>query len=298
MTITMKKQDLPTDPQQLADFLRLPSIDSLRKSIKRWKVVPGRFNRKHELLDYQINKIAEKYSQTGSNITKHQANIILEFFENNGFESGLSSDDSDYKLAESIGQETDSSETDRITTNFSRMKNRTAKRTRCVQADNGQPSGQDASKRTTDSQADKMRPSGQTKKNPQSIVFENQYLFLTMLGLICLIDGVAMSVIAKEVVGLGLIIQVFYFIAGAIVAYAALQNAYTLSKIPRKSWETNHAITWIVVFTVFQIILHGAATDSFRTWNDMISQGLISTGIPMATAGLSVLLFHKQNDKP
>ena len=148
MTITMKKQDLPTDPQQLADFLRLPSIDSLRKSIKRWKVVPGRFNRKHELLDYQINKIAEKYSQTGSNITKHQANIILEFFENNGFESGLSSDDSDYKLAESIGQETDSSETDRITTNFSRMKNRTAKRTRCVQADNGQPSGQDASKRT------------------------------------------------------------------------------------------------------------------------------------------------------
>ena len=134
------------------------------------------------------------------------------------------------------------------------------------------------------------------KIEPKKAVFENQLLFLGMLITVCLIDGVAMGVIGEEVMGGAIQVKVGMFLAGAIVAYSGIQNAYTLSQKPRKNWETNPAGGWVFVFTVYQIVLHGAAGEFFGSWNKTVSQTLLATGVPMATAALSVLLFNHQTD--
>lgn len=131
---------------------------------------------------------------------------------------------------------------------------------------------------------------------PKQLVFENQYLFLLMLLAICLIDGISMSTVAKVAIGTSQLIQIGFFIAGTIVAYAGLQNAYTLSQKPHSKWDANPATSWIILFTLFQVILHGAAGNFFGSWNNTIGKALIATGIPMATAGLSVLLFQSTVD--
>lgn len=127
--------------------------------------------------------------------------------------------------------------------------------------------------------------------SPIKMVFENQILFLVMLLLICVIDGLAMGLIGLRVYQGGMLSQAGMSVAGVIVAYAGIQNAYTLSKQPRKEWETNPAAGWLVVFAIYQIILHGAAGGFFSSWNHLISQILLATGVPMAGGALSVLLF-------
>lgn len=135
------------------------------------------------------------------------------------------------------------------------------------------------------------------KTEPKKAVFENQLLFLVMLLAICLIDGIAMKMIGGKVMGGDIAVKAGMFIAGAIVAYAGIQNAYTLSQKPRKDWETNPAAGWVFVFTVYQVVLHGAAGGFFGDWNKVISQIILATGVPMATAALQVLLFnHAKTD--
>jgi hypothetical protein len=131
----------------------------------------------------------------------------------------------------------------------------------------------------------------QGSKNAKQLVFENQVLFLFVLLLICLIDGVSMSAVAVRIIAETVQVQIGFFVAGAIVAYAGIQNAYTLSAKPRKNWENNPAGPWIVVFTIFQIVLHGAAGTFFGDVNTQVSQGLVAVAVPMATAAMSVLLF-------
>ena len=122
-------------------------------------------------------------------------------------------------------------------------------------------------------------------------VFDNPPLFVGMLIIICIIDGAAMMTIAAEVIADTLVIRVVMFAGGTIVAYAGLQNAYTLSRTRTSTYE-NPASTWVVVFTSYQVVLHASASNFFGTYNEVVSQVIIAFGIPISTAALSVLLFH------
>lgn len=100
--LAMSTEHLPRLPEQLTEALRLPTVDALRKSLKRWGIIDGRFDRTKPLSLDQMMDVAKNYSEKGSEDTQEAAAKLVDQLiaelpnSDNGPAPSISSDPRDY----------------------------------------------------------------------------------------------------------------------------------------------------------------------------------------------------------
>lgn len=131
-------------------------------------------------------------------------------------------------------------------------------------------------------------------------VLNKKTTVLLALGVCIAVDGYCSGMVSEREIDTPGAFWVFG-VLGIVFGFAAIYNAYRLSRKERGKWETNYTGAWIFAFAVFQYLLHGSAFQLFSDWSDLTTQQIISRNLlcvitPLATSALSVTLFaHKKN---
>jgi len=149
--------------------------------------------------------------------------------------------------------------------------------------------------------SDKQNPPKPSNTSDRTIldgVFATDAVVLLAVFLLICSDGYCTGILAGRAINSDAAFLIFTVI-GVIVGYAAVRNAYVLTRKTRKVFETDYTPVWIGVFSVFQYLLHGAAFDLFSGWaaldmSEIIGRNLLCIATPIATAALSVTLFKKR----
>jgi len=81
---------------------------------------------------------------------------------------------------------------------------------------------------------------------------------------------------------------VFFLGAGGFIHYMSLVNIFRLNRKADKF--NNPALPWITVFGIYEAMLHGANSGLYGEWADEVAALAMTVGIPLATAGISVVL--------
>lgn len=131
-------------------------------------------------------------------------------------------------------------------------------------------------------------------------VLNKKTTVLIALGVCIAVDGYCAGLVSEREINTPGAFWVFG-VLGVVFGFAAIYNAYRLSRKDRGKWEVNYTGWWIFAFMVFQYLLHGSAFQLFSDWSrltveQIISRNLLCLITPLATSALSVTLFsHKKN---
>jgi hypothetical protein len=131
-------------------------------------------------------------------------------------------------------------------------------------------------------------------------VLNKKLTVLLALGVCIAVDGYCAGMVSEREIDTPGAFWVFG-VLGIVFGFAAIYNAYRLSRKERGKWDRDPTGAWIFAFAVFQYLLHGSAFQLFSDWSDLTTQQIISRNLlcvitPLATSALSVTLFaHKKN---
>jgi hypothetical protein len=129
---------------------------------------------------------------------------------------------------------------------------------------------------------------------PRELFFGSDWPIMTAALLVFVIDGASFSILGVREISADPVTRIVFFLAGALVGYAAFQTIYSMMESARTRWDEEGLTPWILAFSTYQAILHAAAAQLFNGWNSTVSQVVLATGISLATAGLSRALFKKE----
>ncbi len=130
-------------------------------------------------------------------------------------------------------------------------------------------------------------------------VLNKKITVLIALGVCISVDGYCAGLVSEREIDTPGAFWVFG-VLGIVFGFAAIYNAYRLSRKERGKWEVNYTGWWIFAFMVFQYLLHGSAFQLFSDWSRLTAEQIISRNLlclitPLATSALSVTLFaHKK----
>lgn len=125
-------------------------------------------------------------------------------------------------------------------------------------------------------------------------VFQNDIALMVALLVIALADGESFRVLAVRYISDTITTNIFFFFGGLAIAYGAMKNAYDLHRKPVKVYLNNNALTnWIVIFAIYQGLLHGTAAEFFGSINMYIGKFMLMIGLPLTAAGLLWASFQK-----
>jgi hypothetical protein len=130
-------------------------------------------------------------------------------------------------------------------------------------------------------------------------VLNKKITVLVALGVCIAVDGYCAGLVSEREINTPGAFWVFG-VLGIVFGFAAIYNAYRLSRKERGKWEVNYTGWWIFAFMVFQYLLHGSAFQIFSDWSRLTAEQIISRNLlclitPLATSALSVTLFaHKK----
>jgi hypothetical protein len=130
-------------------------------------------------------------------------------------------------------------------------------------------------------------------------VLNKKITVLIALGVCIAVDGYCAGLVSEREINTPGAFWVFG-VLGIVFGFAAIYNAYRLSRKERGKWEVNYTEWWIFAFMVFQYLLHGSAFQLFSDWSRLTAEQIISRNLlclitPLATSALSVTLFaHKK----
>lgn len=130
-------------------------------------------------------------------------------------------------------------------------------------------------------------------------VLNKKLTVLLALGVCIAVDGYCAGLVSEREIDTPGAFWVFG-VLGIVFGFAAIYNAYRLSRKERGKWDRDPTGAWIFAFAVFQYLLHGSAFQLFSDWSDLTTQQIISRNLlcvitPLATSALSVTLFaHKK----
>ncbi len=130
------------------------------------------------------------------------------------------------------------------------------------------------------------------------LVFASEILLLLALVVLIFSDGYSMAILAGRAISSNPVTLGLFGVVGVVIGYAAVKNAWSLSRQERKRWESDRVTQWIVVFSVFQAALHGAAFELFSGWDllntsDLVGRVLICVSIPLGTASLTATILKR-----
>ena len=130
-------------------------------------------------------------------------------------------------------------------------------------------------------------------------VLNKKITVLIAMGVCIAVDGYCAGLVSEREIDTPGAFWVFG-VLGIVFGFAAIYNAYRLSRKERGKWEVNYTGWWIFAFMVFQYLLHGSAFQLFSDWSRLTAEQIISRNLlclitPLATSALSVTLFaHKK----
>ncbi len=130
------------------------------------------------------------------------------------------------------------------------------------------------------------------------LVFASEILLLLALVVLIFSDGYSMAILAGRAISSNPVTLGLFGVVGVVIGYAAVKNAWSLSRQERKRWEADRVTQWIIVFSVFQAALHGAAFELFSGWDllntsDLVGRILICVSIPLGTASLTATILKR-----
>ena len=148
-------------------------------------------------------------------------------------------------------------------------------------------------------QVQEITPVQVEKADLLETVLNKKITVLIALGVCIAVDGYCAGLVSEREINTPGAFWVFG-VLGVVFGFAAIYNAYRLSRKERGKWEVNYTGWWIFAFMVFQYLLHGSAFQLFSDWSRLTAEQIISRNLlclitPLATSALSVTLFaHKK----
>jgi len=122
-------------------------------------------------------------------------------------------------------------------------------------------------------------------------VFAAEGLLLFGLAILIFSDGFSMAILAGRIISVNA--GYCFGLVGTVIGYAAVRNAWALSRVEKKRWESDRVVEWAVVFSVFQAALHGAAFVLFADWSEFVGKILICVATPLGTASLIFTMLKR-----